>query len=411
MRSPITRLRSDRHLAAGQRLLKAWRFSEALETLDRGLVTDPSEVGLLLYRGRALAELGRYDEAAVAIEAAIAIEPRNHALPLALGCIQLDAGLLSDSSAAFSKAERLDPGNSLAVALELLVEYRLGRAPALDGLKASVNHLSCDFLARLLTNLPATPISHWFELAEGESDQARGFRKARVLVRPLLEQLSARRIRRMSASAIRLFNRGKYEDAVSVLAFQLAPTELTVDARQCLSKARARAIAELTTQQTGPKGGRAPRRRTLSFVKRQASGGPRASKDRSLIARTMRMRAPSDVAGLRSDCQTWLDSFRQDGEPKRERHDAADIATDLARLSLFNGTAAEATEFCEMARRYRRLPETDWIQAVACITLGEAAAGRRFFERYASVEEIQFRQRVLARLSHLENAGATPART
>ena len=254
MGSPITRLRSDRLLTRSQELMQKWRFPEALVTLDEALKEDPKGTGLLLYRGKALSELGRYEEAVFALVAAMTVEPRNHALPLMLGCVYLDAGRLADASNALSKSGSLDPGNELVGALQQIVAYRMGQGSALAGLQSRVSHLSCEFSARLLASLPAAPTSHWFNVAldDPDPDAARG--RIRAIQERLSLLLRDRRTRAIRAKALRLFDRSNNEEVVHLLTSQLAPNELTAELHECLKKARARAIAELTAKRAAGSG-------------------------------------------------------------------------------------------------------------------------------------------------------------
>ena len=403
MRSVMTWLHSDRLLSRSQKLLRDWRFPEALLTLDEALLRNPTRVGLLLYRGRALSELGRYDEASDALETVTALQTRNHALPLMLGCVYMDAGRLADASNALSKSGSLDPGNELVAALQQLVAYRMGNSSALAGLQSKVSHLSCEFSARLLASLPATPTSHWFNVALDDPDPHTAQGRLRAFLRRLSLLLRERRTRATRAKALQLFDRDRNEEVVDLLTSQLAPSELTAELREFLKKARARAIAELTAKQSSSAG---PRVRKSS--KRDASRRRIANRvgvrvgDRAFIAQLVRMRDPADISNLRSDYERWLESFRLDKEPKRERHGASDVTTELARIALLDGKPAEAIALCEQARLYRPTPEIDWLQAVASVAIGEPALSRRYFERYGSQEELHFRERVRARLSHCD---------
>lgn len=394
-------IRSSRLLTRGQRLLETGEFALALAALDDGLRSDSSNSGLLLYRGLALSELGRHGEAAAAIEQAMALDPRNFVMPMMLGRARMDADELADADAALSKADRMDPGNPLIASMRLLVAYRRGAVPTLAGLREQVAGLPAAFSARVLASMPAEPIGQWFEAPPYDRDTRieKWWRET-----PLARRLRSRRSRLMKARVERLLQAARWEDVIVLLDPMDRAGDLEDDLRQSLQRARERAVSELAGKSAAATG---ERRRAGGRGPDKAKPGGRRQKNRARlerdeILRVLELRDPRDHRALRADCRKWLESFKGDGEPRRDRDQASGVLAELGRLDALDGRPGEAIAHCREARRHGPSAESDWTEAVASLCSSDRAAARRCFERFARQEEIEFVRRVREKLAQSE---------
>ena len=388
---------SDRELGRAQKLLRRGEYSQALSVLESGIRSHPKSVGLLLYAGVALSELGRYDDAAVSMKKAIALEPQNHAIPLMLGQVYLDAGRLDDAAKAFSQASVLSPGNELSESLRQLTAYRQGEGSALAGIENRVGYLTSSFAARLLSSLPAVPVARWFSDLPEKPSRLGVWLENLVLVRRIGSFLLKRRLRKNTLKTEKLISKGKNEAVVRLLSVECPPDELSAELRQVLRTARTRAIADLSSSKPessqSRRGKSVARGGSVSSVK-----NGRTENDRDRIMSVLALRDPSDVAARRSGCEQWMTSFRQAGEPKREKTTAAHVLLELAETALRDGKHGETIDLCAKARSYTSMPDADWIEAVASLANGNMIQARRLFQRFADKEELAFRTRVQALL-------------
>ena len=92
MRTHFLLDRTERLFSRGQRALRARKFQEAIEWLQRAIATDPEYPHLYMYLGIARAEVGCLAEAVSDFARAIELEPHNFVFHMELGIRHLDAG-------------------------------------------------------------------------------------------------------------------------------------------------------------------------------------------------------------------------------------------------------------------------------------------------------------------------------
>ena len=121
-----------RHAAWAQRVQGKYR--EALETMDRAVAIDPSDVDSRVEVGRVHEDAGDLDQAVIEFEQAVAIHPSTFAL-VNLGSALRKVGRLEESLTILERVEELATRNSYALAELSLTREALGD---LDGAAESL---------------------------------------------------------------------------------------------------------------------------------------------------------------------------------------------------------------------------------------------------------------------------------